>query len=233
MMKATRTILFLMLVICLPFLIITTALRWEISDIRLYQNGFEKYGISVVTGIDEQQLEGVAQHLIKYFNSKVDSVQYTVIRGGQQFTIFNEKEIIHLEDVRNLVQLDYRIQLLVFLLMIACVLVLWLGFKERWLALIKSLFWGSIITLGLMIFLAFWAIIGFERLFILFHQASFSNKYWILDPSKDYLIMMFPGGFFYDMALLGFGAVILVSLIIGAASFGTMRISDAKKQHCA
>ena len=108
-----------------------------------------------------------------------------------------------------------------------------LGLKEKWLALIKSLFWGSIITLSLMIFLAFWAIIGFERLFILFHVVSFSNKLWILDPSKDYLIMMFPGGFFYDMALLGFGAVILVSLIIGAASFGTMRISDAQKQHCA
>jgi len=232
-MKATRTILFLMLVICLPFLIITTVLRWEINDIRLYQNGFEKYGISVVTGIDEQQLEGVAQHLIKYFNLKVDTAQYTVIREGQQFTMFNEKEIIHLEDVRNLIQLDYRIQLLVLLVMITCALVLLLGLKEKWFALIKSLFWGSIITLSLMIFLAFWAIIGFERLFILFHVVSFSNKLWILDPSKDYLIMMFPGGFFYDMALLGFGAVILVSLIIGAASFGTMRISDAQKQHCA
>lgn len=232
-MKTTRTILFLILVICLPILIITTVLRWEINNIRLYQNGFEKYGISEVTGIDEQQLESVVQHLIKYFNSKVDTVQYTVIREGQQFTMFNEKEIIHLEDVRNLIQLDYRIQLLVLLVMITCVLVLLLGLKEKWLALIKSLFWGSIITLSLMIFLAFWAIIGFERLFILFHVVSFSNKLWILDPSKDYLIMMFPGGFFYDMALLGFGAVILVSLIIGAASFGTMRISDAQKQHCA
>lgn len=75
-----------------------------------------------------------------------------------------------------------------------------------------------------MIFLAFWAMFGFDRLFILFHEVSFSNEYWILDPTRDYLIMLFPGGFFYDAALLGFGAVILEALILGGIALGVQKL---------
>jgi len=233
-MKATRNIISWLLIICLPLLILTTVLRWEVNDIRLYQNGFEKYGISGVTGIDKEQLKDVAQHLINYFNLKVGSVQYMIIMEDRQFALFNEREIIHLEDVQNLIQLDYRIQCFSISLIVACMLVLLLGFKERWFKLIKSLFWGSVITIALMVFLALFAFIGFERLFILFHMVSFSNQYWILDPSKDYLIMLFPGGFFYDAALRCFSAVILVSFITGASSFAAMRILScrAKSQPC-
>jgi len=70
-------------------------------------------------------------------------------------------------------------------------------------------------TFGLMIFLALGTLFGFEQLFVLFHLLSFTNEFWILDPRKDYLIMLFPGGFFYDVALLSFGAVIAESLILG------------------
>ena len=81
-----------------------------------------------------------------------------------------------------------------------------------------------------MAFLAFWALVGFERLFLLFHVVSFSNEYWILDPSKDYLIMLFPGGFFYDAALRCFGAVILVSLVMGISTFVVIRFYGAENR---
>lgn len=229
-MKATKLLISWLIIICVPILILTTVLRWEINDISFYQDGFEKYGISVVTGIDEKQLTDIAQHLVDYFNLKIDSVQYNVSIDGRQLFLFNEREIIHLEDVQNLVQLDYRVQLISFLLMVICTLVLLSRFREKWLLLIKSLFWGSVTTIGFMVFLAFWALIGFERLFVLFHVVSFSNQYWILDPSKDYLIMLFPGGFFYGAALRCFGAVILVSLIIGISSFIVMRLYSSKKR---
>lgn len=229
-MKVARSIVFWLFVFCLPVLIVTSIIRWEVSEIRLYEYGFEKYRIDEVTGIDVLQLRGVAQHLIDYFNLKVDSVQVTVTRQGQQFALFNEREVVHLEDVRNLVQLDYRVQLAGLMLMVACILVFWLGFKEWWRMPVRGLLWGSVVTLGLMLFLALWAIIGFERLFILFHLVSFSNEYWILDPARDYLIMLFPGGFFYDAALLIFGAVMLKALVIGGASFAVLKLVGKNKR---
>jgi len=87
-----------------------------------------------------------------------------------------------------------------------------------------------VVTLGLMLFLALWAIIGFERLFILFHLVSFSNEYWILDPTRDYLIMLFPEGFFYDAALLIFGVVMLKALFIGGTSFAVLKFVGKNEQ---
>jgi len=228
-MKIARGIVFWLFVFCLPVLIVTSVMRWAVNEIRLYEYGFEKYRIDEVTGIDVLQLKKVAQHLIDYFNLKVDSVQVLVTKQGQQFVLFNEREIVHLEDVRNLVQLDYHVQLVVLALMFACILVFWLGFREGWRVPARGLFWGSVVTLGLMSFLALWAIIGFERLFILFHLVSFSNEYWILDPTRDYLIMLFPGGFFYDAALLIFGVVMLKALVVGGASFAALKLTGVSK----
>jgi integral membrane protein (TIGR01906 family) len=67
--------------------------------------------------------------------------------------------------------------------------------------------------------LIIWALIDFDGLFLLFHYISFSNNLWILDPSKDYLIMMFPEGFFNDAAILIVSTIIGVAVIIWIAAF--------------
>ena len=59
--------------------------------------------------------------------------------------------------------------------------------------------------------------VGFDRLFIIFHLISFDNDLWILDPQKDYLIAMFPQGFFYEttmsIAVLTVIEALLLSLL--------------------
>jgi len=201
----------------------TANIRWGVSEIRLYEYGFDKYQISQATGIDELELRRIAQHLIDYFNLKVDSAQVTVVKGGEEFDVFNERELVHLQDVRTLIQLDYWLQGGALSVVLICALVLLLWLKDKWRILVKGVLWGSLATLGLVLLLAFWAVFGFDQLFLLFHLVSFSNEFWVLDPAKDYLIMLFPGGFFYDAALFGFGAVILQALVAGALAFGVLR----------
>jgi integral membrane protein (TIGR01906 family) len=108
--------------------------------------------------------------------------------------------------------------------MIICAIVLLLLLKEKWRMLIKGFFLGSILTLGIMTVLVLWAVFAFDQLFLVFHLLSFSNDFWILDPTKDFLIMLFPGQFFFDVAIFGFGAVIIESLIIGTAAFITLKL---------
>jgi integral membrane protein (TIGR01906 family) len=210
-------------VCCLPVLLITSTICWEVNTLRLYEYGFGKYEISQDTGIDRIQLRNVAQHLIDYFNLRADTAQITVVKGDEAFNLFNERELIHLEDVRSLIQLDYWVKRGAFLLMVICALALFFGLRAGWRILVRGLFWGSCITMGLMVILALWAFFGFERFFILFHLASFRNEYWMLDPARDYLIRLFPEGFFYDAALFGFGAIMLEALLIGGIAFGILR----------
>ncbi|HEX75921.1 MAG TPA: TIGR01906 family membrane protein [Dehalococcoidia bacterium] len=223
-MEIARTVAYWIFVSCLPVLVITSNICWGVSEIRLYEYGFDKYRISQATGIDELELKRIAQHLIDYFNSKVDSAQVAVVKGGEEFDLFNERELVHLQDVKSLIQLDYWVQrgFLAFIVICGFVLLLWLG--SRWWILVRGLFWGSLATLALMVVLALWAIFGFEQLFLLFHLVSFSNEFWILNPAKDYLIMLFPESFFYDVALFGFGAMILEALLVGGIAFGTLRL---------
>ena len=223
-MKIIQNIIYWLFVCCLPVLLITSTIYLEVNELSLYEYGFDKYEISQDTGIDEVQLRSVAQHLIDYFNLRADTVQITVIKGDKEFSLFNEREVIHLEDVRNLIQLDYWVQRGTLLLIVICAVALFFGFRVGWRVLARGLFWGSLITMGLMVALALWALFGFDRLFILFHLVSFSNEYWILDPARDYLIRLFPGGFFYDAALFGFGAIMVEALLIGGIAFGILRL---------
>ncbi|MBL7062272.1 MAG: TIGR01906 family membrane protein [Dehalococcoidia bacterium] len=223
-MKIIQNIIYWLFVCCLPVLLITSTICLEVNELSLYEYGFDKYEISQDTGIDKIQLRSVAQHLIDYFNLRADTVQITVVKGDEEFNLFNEREVIHLGDVRSLIQLDYWVQRGAFLLIVICALALFFGLRVGWWMLVRGLFWGSFITMGLMVALALWALFGFERLFILFHLVSFTNEYWILDPARDYLIRLFPGGFFYDAALFGFGAIMLEALLIGGIAFGILRL---------
>ena len=55
---------------------------------------------------------------------------------------------------------------------------------------------------------------GFEGLFLKFHEISFSNDFWLLDRSKDFLIMMFPENFFLDATLWIVGSTIIEAVLL-------------------
>jgi integral membrane protein (TIGR01906 family) len=224
-MKIIQNIIFWLFACCLPVLLVTSTIGWEASEIRLYEYGFNKFEISLATGLDSQQLRTVAQRLIDYFNLRTDTAQVQVEKGGEKFDLFNNRELIHLEDVKNLIQRDYWAERGAFLLMVIFALVLFFGFRSGWRVPVRGLFWGGAVTLGLMAVLAVWAILGFDQFFILFHEVSFSNQYWMLNPATDYLIRLFTEGFFYDAAMLGYGIVILEALIIGGIAWGALRLT--------
>ena len=71
---------------------------------------------------------------------------------------------------------------------------------------------GGWLTFSLVLLVALLALVGFDRLFLYFHLVSFSNDLWILDPRHDYLIAMFPQGFFFDCT----GAIAVLTLLEGA-----------------
>jgi len=227
-MKIFQKILFWLFSLCLPIFLVTGTIAWEVNSLSLYVYGFDKYDISEATGLDSQQLRTVAQRLIDYFDLRADSTQVEVSRGGAKVGLFNERELIHLEDVRNLIQRDYWVARGVFLLMVIFAVALIFGFKSGWREPMKGLFCGSIITLGLMVVLGVWAVVGFDQFFLLFHLVSFTNQFWMLDPAHDYLIRLFPEGFFYDAAMLGYGVVMLSALLIGGLSWGVPRLISRK-----
>ena len=90
---------------CLPVLLITTSVRIAANSSELYRYGFNKYDISQVTGLAPAELDKVITGLISYFNSNEEYINLTVIKDGKPFTLFNEREVSHLKDVKGLFRL--------------------------------------------------------------------------------------------------------------------------------
>jgi integral membrane protein (TIGR01906 family) len=60
----------------------------------------------------------------------------------------------------------------------------------------------------------------FDQLFLKFHLLSFANELWQLNPASDYLIMLVPQGFQYDVASLWTMGTAVGALILGGVAGG-------------
>jgi integral membrane protein (TIGR01906 family) len=232
LVKALRITAIVLFCLCLPLFLLATALRLEVNAQALYEDGFERFNISGVTGISPPELKAVARQLIDYFNGRADTPQVEVTKLGHKMPLYNQKELIHLEDVRGLISMLYGLQWVALgLLAVAAALLIYADRRTGAGGALGALFWGGVTTLSLAGVFALWAIFGFNSFFILFHQLSFTNELWLLDPARDYLIMLFPGEFFYRAAVLAFCGVVGVAVVFvvlgaylrrrGKASLGT------------
>ena len=210
-MRIAAQVLF---VICLPVLLLTASLSVAANSPWLYHYGFDKYDISQVTGLAPSELDRVSEGLINYFNSGDDFISLTVTRDGESFELFNEREVGHLKDVKGLFRLGYYVLLgtLIYALVYSGISLFWWRDRRR---LARGLIGGGGLTLVLMLALGLVILLDFDRFFLQFHLLSFANDLWMLDPATDYLIMLFPRGFWLDAALFCTLGTLVGALILG------------------
>jgi len=213
-------------ILCLPVLLLTTSISAALNSLWLYENGFEKYDVGQTTGLADAEMEKAARGLIDYFNSGEEYIDVTVVKDGRPLVLFNQIEVIHLKDVKELFRLNYKVLLvtLIYALAYAGVSLFWRR-RRFWRQLAQAVVWGSGITLALMLLLGLGALLNFEQLFWQFHLISFANEFWQLDPARDYLIMLFPGGFWLDATLF-----IAQGAVVGAVVLGGVGVSVIKSR---
>jgi len=217
--------------LCLPILLLTASIGWAVNSQWLYKYSFEKYNVSQTTGIAEVELEKAATGLISYFNWGDEHISLTVIKDGEPFELFNQREVVHLRDVKGLIRLDYWVLLgtLIYTLSYAGVSLFWRR-GRYWRQLARRIVGGSGITLALMLAIGLGILLNFDKIFWQFHLLSFSNEFWQLDPTKDYLIMLFPGGFWYDAAIFCALATVGLAIILGGVTGGYLVFTKRKTE---
>ena len=203
-MKIPANIAKWLFILCLPPLLMSATIAIEFNSLRLYTNGFEEYNVSRVTGLSEAELEKAAAGLIGYFNSDEEYISLTVIKDGEEFELFNEREVGHLKDVKELIRLNFRILVgtAIYVGIYAGMCLFWRR-KKYWRNLARSVVIGTSIALGLIVAMGLGTmVLDFDQLFLRFHFLAFTNDLWMLNPATDYLIMLFPEGFWFDAGML-------------------------------
>lgn len=214
----TAAVLF---VAAVPLFLIAASVSWAVNDPGLYRRGFEKYNIAVYSGVTEEDLNRVGADLRRYFNSSEEPLRVVVPVYGQEQELYNRREVHHMRDVKGLVRGTYIVALASALYLAGAAVVGWRlcrrGFAR---ILARLLLRGGVLTLAIVAAVGLFALVGFDSLFLLFHQVSFANDLWQLDPRTDYLLIMFPQGFWFDATMRVAMTTIAGAVILAGAGGG-------------
>src|SRR5258708_21390942 len=106
-----RGLVSVVFVLLVPMLIIGTSLRGLVTDRDLMLRGFRDNQVATTTGLDDPQVQRIADAFVAYFQGPPGQIQLQVTAFGQSRPLFNDKEVAHMEDVQSLIQFFLRMQI--------------------------------------------------------------------------------------------------------------------------
>jgi integral membrane protein (TIGR01906 family) len=208
-------------VAAVPLFLVTASVTWAFNNPGMYTRGFEKYGVSRVTGITEEDLDQVSADIRGYFNSRHEPLSVRTRVFGAERDLFNQREASHMRDVKRLVWGVYVIAAVTALYILAAAGLGMMRHRRRFVGtLARHFLWGGGLTLALILAVGLFALVGFDTLFLKFHQLSFANDLWQLDRRTDYLVMLFPQGFWFDATMWVATRAVAAALAVTALSGG-------------
>lgn len=205
-------------VLALPILLFTTNIRFLASDSGYLESGIRRHDAAESTGIALGELDYAVGAIVRYFEDDAETLRLLVFADGEEAALFSAEETIHMQDVKGLMRTIFRANevSLGFVLAYVAGTVLWSGERSaRGLAKETLAAVGVGAALGLAVGIL--AIVGFDSAWERMHEIIFTNDFWLLDPTTDRLIQMFPETFWQEATFIVVGlalgeAVVLIAV---------------------
>lgn len=126
---------------------------------------------------------------LKYLTNSAGPEYLADLKFENGDPIYNQRELGHMIDVKNLVQLMIRIWIPITLFLFVAYLIAW---RAQWLDRFwKAVSTGGWATLGLIGMILVGVVLNFDALFTGFHRIFFTGDTWLFYTS-DTLIRLFP-----------------------------------------
>lgn len=166
-----------------------------------FEREYTMYHVPETVSMEMNDLLYVTDEMMMYLRGEGrDDLNISVPVDGHLRPFFNEREIAHMEDVRELFigALHLRTACIVTALLCLALLLIIKADVKR--ILPRAVCTGTGIFVLLTAGLALLISTDFSKYFIIFHKIFFDNDLWILDPATDLLINIVPEPFFADTA---------------------------------
>jgi len=191
-----KKILKFILIVSLFTFLLLIIFQYSSLNINYFEAKFEENNTEETTGIEKQQLLDISKEIIKYLNDERDNFEIKI--SDDEESIFGNREIEHMKDVKDLFDKGFIIKNLLFLTTILSFLILKVYYKEK---ISKTLLIGGVIFTFFFMLIGVIIVFNFNRAFVVFHEILFINDLWILNPNEDLLIQMLPSNFFSDLGM--------------------------------
>ena len=225
-----KTILSYLVSLLIPIALIGTALRILLTPIYFNIEYRMPYFPADEYGMTQQERLHWAPFAVKYLVNNSDISYLGDLKFEDETALFNERELKHMTDVKNVVLGALRVWVisLVILLILAI-----LAYRQKWIPdYINGLRRGGIWMIGLAVSIGLIAGVSiaanpdiFWEFFTLFHKIFFTGDSWLFYYS-DTLIRLFPIRFWQDAFL--WAAVLAMGGGAGLA-FGLKQASTSEQ----
>ena len=126
-------------------------------------------------------------------NERTHEIVMFLDKGTELGSKFNQKEKLHMQDVKNLVDNGFLLYYFCIILLIS-VIIYYVYTKKKF---NHVLIYSGGIIIGFCL-VSFLLQAQFQYFFIKFHELFFDNNLWLLNPATDKLIILLPEQFFVD-----------------------------------
>jgi integral membrane protein (TIGR01906 family) len=211
-MKIIMQIVKTMTTIAVPVLLIMTSIRVLINPFFLdYEYGLPAFPQDEFGFTTQDRLHWGKLSLTYLTNDKgIEFLSDLKFDNGKP--IYNERELGHMLDVKNLVQLMIKIWigLIIFIILMGLLALLLTRLDQFW----RAIATGGWVTIGLIFVILAAVLINFDALFTGFHLLFFTGDTWLF-YMDDTLIRLFPEKLWSD-AFTFMGIFTLTGAILSA-----------------
>lgn len=217
---------FFIATICFIVAFFLTCLDFNSFNHDFYKSEYDKLGVADEIGISRVELHETTDVLLDYIQDKRDDLNVSAVILGQERQVFNEKEIMHMVDVKDLYLTTMNVRMMTGIGFIVFGLLGILFDRKNALRNSTEMFiMGTVSALTLILFLGMYAMIDFDQFWLQFHYIFFTNDLFLLDPATDILIQMVPSQFFFDLVFRIAGTFLLGMVALCGGCFYIRRKS--------
>lgn len=188
--------------ICFIIFTFIAALDFICFNKPFYNHEYKANNVYETIGISYEDLDLVSDNLFAYLKDEKSDFNTEVMINDQKVMMFNQREIDHMVDVKDLyLKVKDVASISGYILIIA--VVFYVNQNKEIFKGIKKSFKKVILTLGAMVSaLLIYALIDFYNFWNMFHEIFFNNDLWLLNPLTDRMILMVPQKFFFDLIMM-------------------------------
>ena len=205
--------------------IITTVIDVVSFDRSFYEAEYRKNDTVSYTGMSAEDNLRATDTLLDYLQDKRQDIVCTAVVSGTEREVFNERETLHMVDVKALYQNAIRVRNGCVITAVILLVLSVLNGKKSFFSVLRS-GWknGILLTGAVILFIAIWALADFNQFWTNFHLLFFDNDLWLLDPNTSIMINLFPGSFFFDLVTRIIAWVVGIHVVISGILFGTRKV---------